>query len=294
MGKYSLLKGKVRYLKISKEKEEKYKNPEESGFIESILGLFIIEMIGGFILITVAICKFVYEFVLSLLTFGLLQTKLLKGTPFVCYIGNVKVKGKLENVAFNNGDYVEMVVKKIDKNTYQAYAVRFPKYHALFFPKGVGLSTLQLLKYCMFGVGSIILCTDILIFISILFNHEWGSSEVIEITTTSCIGFVAFVFFFFFVFGGRSTFICNRIYATLGYPKPWLHNSWYEEFLFFKMNRRRDPELFDDPQTPEFQKIRNKDIQHSANYYCRTPIIPSWVNIIDESKYDVQITNHLK
>ncbi|MCO6547186.1 MAG: hypothetical protein J6583_05355 [Gilliamella sp.] len=167
------------------------------------MGLFIIEMIGGFILITASICKFVYEFMLSLFTFGVLQTKLLKGTPFVCYIGNVKVKGRLENVAFKNGDYVEMVVKQIDKNKYQAYAVRFPKYHALFFPKGVGLSTLQLLKYCMIGVGSIILCTDGFIFISVLFNHEWDSLEVIEITKTSCIGFVAFVFFFSsFLVGG--------------------------------------------------------------------------------------------
>ncbi|MCO6549298.1 MAG: hypothetical protein J6580_01315 [Gilliamella sp.] len=72
----------------------------------------------------------------------------------------------------------------------------------------------------MIGVRSIILCTDGFIFISVLFNHEWDSLEVIEITKTSCIGFVAFVFFFFFVFGGRLTFICNRIYATLGYPKP--------------------------------------------------------------------------
>ncbi|MWP48917.1 MULTISPECIES: hypothetical protein [unclassified Gilliamella] len=63
-------------------------------------------------------------------------------------------------------------------------------------------------------------------------------------------------------------------------PKPWLHNWLNEHERFKKLNRSGNPELYDDPQTPEFERIKKLDPY--ANYYCRTPILPNWVKIIDE------------
>ncbi|MFQ0993067.1 hypothetical protein [Gilliamella apicola] len=66
----------------------------------------------------------------------------LKGKTFYCYIGKKEVLGNLEHVGFKEGDYVEMVVKQIDTNQYQSYAVRMPQYHALYFPRSIGVPTL--------------------------------------------------------------------------------------------------------------------------------------------------------
>ena len=92
---------------------------------------------------------------------------------------------------------------------------------------------------------------------------------------------------FFFLAGGRYSFISNRIFATLGYPKPWLHSSVAEHDRFKKLNRSGDPELYDDPQTPEFERIKKLD--PDVYYYCRTPNLPDWVEVIDERGYTTNL-----
>lgn len=291
MAKYCLLKGKVSYLAIQKVEEENtddqsknqdrgiYLDPSQYSFPELIIG-FIIETLGGFLLFILTICKFFLEIFFSVFNFRLLQIKLLKGTYFSCYIGNVKAEGKLKQITFKDGDYVEMIVKPTKKNQYYVYAVRIPKYHALFFPVGAGSTTLTLLKYCAFGVGIfaalmlvILLCCQICLgytsFIELM--------NLVEIITSIYIFIVLFIFF---SVGGRLTFMSNRIYATLGYPKSWAHNSDKETDAFIKLNRNNDPILYNDPQSPDFEKVKKKE--PSAYYYCRTPKVPSWVTIIDE------------
>ncbi|MCX8665706.1 hypothetical protein J3U13_09895 [Gilliamella sp. B2887] len=93
----------------------------------------------------------------------------------------------------------------------------------------------------------------------------------------------------FFLTGGRYSFIGNRIFATLGYPKPWSHDTSAEHERFKKLNRSGDPELYDDPQTPEFERIKIRDAK--ATYYCRTPIIPDWVEVIDERGFTPDMDN---
>ena len=272
---YNLLKGKVSQLQVLDDPKEL--RSDNIGLL-AIIGLMIV---GAFELIGTLI---------GTITAGSIT---LDGKSFRCYVGRKEVVGKLAHVSFKDGDYVEMLVKPIEVNEYQsdsvkmadyfAYAVRMPQYHALYFPRSVGTSTLLLLKYLSIGVGVFCLIFFIFIMIIMFISMEIDSS----LFMMTCIGvlllFVFTVCLFFYTVGGLNSFVSNRIFAALGYPKPWSHNCYEESKRFLKLNRSGAPELFDDPQTPEFRKIRKFD--RSASYYCRTPILPNWIKVIDERKF---------
>ena len=266
MAKYSLLKGTVSQLHVFDDPKEL--RSDNIGW----LALFGFMIIGAFELIAA---------IIGSLTAGSIT---LKGKTFYCYVGKKEVLGNLEHVSFKEGDYVEMVVKQIDSNQYQSYAVRMPQYHALYFPRSVGVPTLLQLKVSAIISGVLCLLTYIisliLIFISI--ERDYINNFII-ITLSNFSMFLIVSLIFFFLAGGRYSFISNRIFATLGYPKPWLHSSVEEHDRFKKLNRSGDPELYDDPQTPEFERIKKLD--PNACYYCRTPNIPDWVEVIDERGY---------
>lgn len=266
MAKYSLLKGTVSQLHVFDDPKEL--RSDNIGW----LALFGFMIIGAFELIAA---------IIGSLTAGSIT---LKGKTFYCYVGKKEVLGNLEHVSFKEGDYVEMVVKQIDSNQYQSYAVRMPQYHALYFPRSVGVPTLLQLKVSAIISGVLCLLTYIisliLIFISI--ERDYINNFII-ITLSNFSMFLIVSLIFFFLAGGRYSFISNRIFATLGYPKPWLHSSVEEHDRFKKLNRSGDPELYDDPQTPEFERIKKLD--PDACYYCRTPNLPDWVEVIDEREY---------
>ena len=266
MAKYSLLKGTVSQLHVFDDPKEL--RSDNIGW----LALFGFMIIGAFELIAA---------IIGSLTAGSIT---LKGKTFYCYVGKKEVLGNLEHVSFKEGDYVEMVVKQIDSNQYQSYAVRMPQYHALYFPRSVGVPTLLQLKVSAIISGVLCLLTYIisliLIFISI--ERDYINNFII-ITLSNFSMFLIVSLIFFFLAGGRYSFISNRIFATLGYPKPWLHSSVEEHDRFKKLNRSGDPELYEDPQTPEFERIKKLD--PNACYYCRTPNLPDWVEVIDERGY---------
>ena len=263
MAKYSLLKGTVSQLHVLDDPKEL--RSDNIGW----LALFGFMIIGAFELIATIIGSLTADSIT------------LKGKTFYCYVGKKEVLGNLEHVSFKEGDYVEMVVKQIDSNQYQSYAVRMPQYHALYFPRSVGVPTLLQLKVSAIISGVLCLLTYIisliLIFISI--ERDYINNFII-ITLSNFSMFLIVSLIFFFLAGGRYSFISNRIFATLGYPKPWLHSSVEEHDRFKKLNRSGDPELYDDPQTPEFERIKKLD--PDAYYYCRTPNLPDWVEVIDE------------
>jgi len=262
MAKYSLLKGKVSKLHVFDDHKEI--RSDDIGW----LALFGLMIIGAFELIID---------IIDSLTAGSIT---LKGKTFYCYVGKKEVLGNLEHVSFKEGDYVEMVVKQIDSNQYQSYAVRMPQYHALYFPRSVGVPTLLQLKFSAIISG--VMCLFAYLFLTILafFDLEKDPDDFIFRTIATIIMFLLISIILFFLAGGRYSFISNRIFATLGYPKPWLHSSVEEHDRFKKLNRSGDPELYDDPQTPEFERIKKLD--PDAYYYCRTPNLPDWVEVIDE------------
>jgi hypothetical protein len=261
MAKYNLLKGTVSHLYV--EDDPKELRADDIGLL-AIIGLAIVgmfEAIGALI---------------GALTAGSIT---LEGKSFQCYVGRKKVQGKLEHISFKDGDYVEMVVKQIDDNHYQSYAVRMPQYHALYFPRSVGITTLQQLTGCSIFMG--ILGLLIFLFMLPATISTWQPFEkCFELFIMVCCVTIGLILLLFFSSGGACSFVSNRIYATLGYSKPWSHDCIKEHDRFKKLNRSEDPELFNDPQTPEFQRIKKLDSH--ANYYCRTPILPNWVKVIDE------------
>ena len=265
MAKYSLLKGTVSQLHVFDDPKEL--RSDNIGW----LALFGFMIIGAFELIAA---------IIGSLTAGSIT---LKGKTFYCYVGKKEVLGNLEHVSFKEGDYVEMVVKQIDSNQYQSYAVRMPQYHALYFPRSVGVPTLLQLKFSAIISG--VMCLFAYLFLTILafFDLEKDPDDFIFSAIATIIMFLLISIILFFLAGGRYSFISNRIFATLGYPKPWLHSSVEEHDRFKKLNRSGDPELYDDPQTPEFERIKKLD--PNACYYCRTPNIPDWVEVIDERGY---------
>ncbi|MCX8701422.1 hypothetical protein J3U11_10105 [Gilliamella sp. B2840] len=115
--RYRILKGTVSQLQIIDDSKE----------LGSDNNVGLIAMIGE--LITGA-----FGVAAALLTTLSVGSITLEGKKFSCYVGRKFVEGKLIHVGFKNGDYVEMVVDKIDDNFYQSYAVRIPKTHALYFP----------------------------------------------------------------------------------------------------------------------------------------------------------------
>lgn len=262
MAKYSLLKGTVSQLHVFDDPKEL--RSDNIGW----LALFGFMIIGAFELIAA---------IIGSLTAGSIT---LKGKTFYCYVGKKEVLGNLEHVSFKEGDYVEMVVKQIDSNQYQSYAVRMPQYHALYFPRSVGVPTLLQLKFSAIISG--VMCLFAYLFLTILafFDLEKDPDDFIFSAIATIIMFLLISIILFFLAGGRYSFISNRIFATLGYPKPWLHSSVEEHDRFKKLNRSGDPELYDDRQTPEFERIKKLD--PNACYYCRTPDLPDWVKVIDE------------
>ena len=269
MAKYSLLKGTVSQLHVFDDPKEL--RSDNIGW----LALFGFMIIGAFELIAA---------IIGSLTAGSIT---LKGKTFYCYVGKKEVLGNLEHVSFKEGDYVEMVVKQIDSNQYQSYAVRMPQYHALYFPRSVGVPTLLQLKFSAIISG--VMCLFAYLFLTILafFDLEKDPDDFIFSAIATIIMFLLISIILFFLAGGRYSFISNRIFATLGYPKPWLHSSVEEHDRFKKLNRSGDPELYDDPQTPEFERIKKLD--PDAYYYCRTPNLPDWVEVIDERGYTTNL-----
>jgi len=258
---YHLLKGTVSRLTVFDDQTEL--RSDNIGLF-ALIGLTIVGLIGS------------AAALIGSLTSGGVK---LEGQRFCCYVGNKKVEGKLVRAGFNDGDYVEMMVKAQKDNGYIAYAVRVPQQHAFFFPRSVGTPTLELLKYCSIGMGCLCLFSY---FIGLLISFFYGDllDSFITVSLVFLFIFIMCLFILFFMLGGRYSFLSNKIYAIFGYPRPWLFNSLKEESKFKKMNRSNDPELFTDPQTPDFKRVTK--FTPFAHYYGRTPALPKWVNVIDE------------
>ena len=270
---YSLLKGTISQLQI-------IDDPKELGSDNNVS---LIAMIGELFF-------GVFEVVASLVTTLSEDSITLEGKKFSCYVGRKFVEGRLTHISFKNGDYVEMVVDKSDDNQYQSYAVRIPKTHALYFSHAVDTPTLLRLKYSAIGSGVLCLLTYLLCVVMLYFYMDSDFFLNFLLFTVVMLCFFCFItLLFFLLMGGRYSFIGNRIFATLGYPKPWSYDTSVEHERFKKLNRSGDPELYDDPQTPEFERIKIRDAK--ATYYCRTPIVPDWVEVIDERDFTPDIDN---
>lgn len=203
----------------------------------------------------------------------------LKGKYFNCYVGSHQVEGRLKQVGFNDGDYVEMLVKPTrDDDVYECYAVRIPEQHALIFPSFMEETAFECVKVNFILLTFFVVIICIMVSIIGIFCGE-SLDYYLNVFKFSFYGLIISTVFFFYAAGGGYAFFCNQILTCLGYSEAWKHSVNKETERFKKLHRAGASELFNDPQTPQFKKLQQ--FKGGYNYYCTTPILPNWLKIID-------------
>ena len=202
---------------------------------------------------------------------------------FRCKLGNLTVQGIFCRAFFRNGDQVEVVVEPLEDGSYYAYALRRPIDHRLWlYPwamKGTKANNKEALKYTgilmliiYFGTLSMagILSYDYLIFLCLSF---------IVITIVDGLIFLALFWSYKNMLGGGSK-EADKIFATLGYPKPKAVNM-EEEYMemFFNNKSMKDPDFYIDVTTDEFKRNDPAGVKWVA-FYREAPPIPDYITVI--------------
>lgn len=206
---------------------------------------------------------------------------------FRCKLGELTVHGIFCRAFFRNGDKVEVVVEPLEDGSYYAYALRRPIDHRLWlYPwamKGTKASNKASLKFA----GSISL--GILIVTIICAAITCGDELLLFILM--CIGtFIldGLVFLLLFysdkaMLGGGSK-EADKIFATLGYPKPKTVNM-EEEFMemFFNNKSMNEPNFYIDVTTDEFTRKDPPGVKW-VSFYREAPPIPDYITVIHTKK----------
>jgi hypothetical protein len=213
---------------------------------------------------------------------------------FRCKLGELTIHGIFCRAFFRNGDKVEVVVEPLDDGSYYAYALRRPIDHRLWlYPwamKGTKASNKASLKFA----GSISLGTYILniicIAICISFANLRNGNELFYFII-ACIGaFIVDGLIFLILFysdkgmlGGGSK-DADKIFATLGYPKPKTVNM-EEEYMemFFNNKSMNEPNFYIDVTTDEFKRKDPPGVKWVA-FYRKAPPIPDYITVIHTEK----------
>jgi hypothetical protein len=213
---------------------------------------------------------------------------------FRCKLGEFTVHGIFCRAFFRNGDKVEVVVEPLDDGSYYAYALRRPIDHRLWlYPwamKGTKASNKASLKFA----GSISLGTYILniicIAICISFANLRNGNELFYFII-ACIGaFIIDGLIFLILFysdkgmlGGGSK-DADKIFATLGYPKPKTVNMEQEYIeMFFNNKSMNEPNFYIDVNTDEFKRKDPPGVKWVA-FYRKAPPIPDYITVIHTEK----------
>ena len=201
---------------------------------------------------------------------------------FRCKLGNFTVQGIFCRAFFRNGDQVEVVVEPLEDGSYYAYALRRPIDHRLWlYPwamKGTKANNKEASKY----TGTLTLC----IFITSLILSVIAADElwILAIFITTSIFFYGLFYLFLFwcyrnMLGGGSK-EADKIFATLGYPKPETVNMEAEYMeMFFNNKSMKDPDFYIDVTTDEFTRNDPAGVKWVA-FYREAPPIPDYITVI--------------
>jgi hypothetical protein len=206
---------------------------------------------------------------------------------FRCKLGEFTVHGIFCRAFFRNGDKVEVVVEPLDDGSYYAYALRRPIDHRLWlYPwamKGTKASNKASLKFA----GSISLG----IFIATIICIAITCGDELLLFILMCIGafiFDGLIFLILFysdkgMLGGGSK-DADKIFATLGYPKPKTVNM-EQEFMemFFNNKSMNEPNFYIDVNTDEFKRKDPPGVKWVA-FYREAPPIPDYITVIHTEK----------
>ena len=201
---------------------------------------------------------------------------------FRCKLGNLTVQGIFCRAFFRNGDQVEVVVEPLKDGSYYAYALRRPIDHRLWlYPwamKGTKANNKEAVNY----TGTLTLCifiTSLIIFL-VLCDELW----ILAIFITTSILFYGLFFLFLFwgyrsMLGGGSK-EADKIFATLGYPKPKTVNMEAEYMeMFFNNKSMNEPDFYIDVTTDEFTRKDPAGVKWVA-FYREAPPIPDYITVI--------------
>ena len=201
---------------------------------------------------------------------------------FRCKLGNLTVQGIFCRAFFRNGDQVEVVVEPLEDGSYYAYALRRPIDHRLWLYPWAMKGTKANDKDAFKEAGPITLGIFIvsLILIVITADELWILAIFL---TTSIIFYGLFFLIYFWVYknmlGGGSK-VADKIFATLGYPKPETVNM-EEEYMemFFNNKSMNEPDFYIDVTTDEFTRNDPAGVKWVA-FYREAPPIPDYITVI--------------
>ena len=201
---------------------------------------------------------------------------------FRCKLGNLTVQGIFCRAFFRNGDQVEVVVEPLEDGSYYAYALRRPIDHRLWlYPwamKGTKANnkeaykeagTIMLLTYLGTSIAAGICLQDILLF----------CLSLIVITIVDGLIFLVYFWMYKNMLGSGSK-EADKIFATLGYPKPETVNMEAEYMeMFFNNKSMNEPDFYIDVTTDEFNRNDPAGVKWVA-FYREAPPIPDYITVI--------------
>ncbi|WP_392553314.1 putative type VI secretion system effector [Orbus wheelerorum] len=208
---------------------------------------------------------------------------------FRCKVGDLVVEGVFCRAFFTNGDQVEVVVEPRDDGSYFAYALRRPIDHRLwlhpFSMKGSKVGNKEALKLStMIALPTFIMA---LIFTIFQVNEVGMFIQMSSIYFLLSIIFGLFLYFFAKSGTTASAKIADKIFATLGYPKP-KEVDMEQEFMEFYFNNKSetDPDFYVDITTKQYKQDA-EGVKWVA-FYREAPAIPDYITVIHtESVNDI-------
>ena len=202
---------------------------------------------------------------------------------FRCKLGNLTVQGIFCRAFFRNGDQVEVVVEPLEDGSYYAYALRRPIDHRLWLYPWAMKGTKANNKEAFKDAGKISITAFIL---SMIIVAIIGDGNLNFIFFMLSIGlFVDGMLFLILYFCnkamlGSGSKEADKIFATLGYPKPETVNMEAEYMeMFFNNKSMNEPDFYIDVTTDEFTRNDPAGVKWVA-FYREAPPIPDYITVI--------------
>lgn len=205
---------------------------------------------------------------------------------FRCKLGELTIQGIFCRAFFRNGDKVEVVVEPMEDGSYYTYALRRPIDHRLWlYPwamKGTKANNKAAFKDASTLIGTIFVIG--IIIAAILSDELWffGIAFVVYFFTFGLI--FLFLYWCYKNMLGSGSKEADKIFATLGYPKPKTVNM-EEEYMemFFNNKSMNEPDFYIDVTTDEFTSKDPPGVKWVA-FYREAPPIPDYITVIHTEK----------
>ncbi|WP_392562398.1 putative type VI secretion system effector [Orbus sturtevantii] len=200
-------------------------------------------------------------------------------------VGNIVVEGLFCRAFFTDGDQVEVVAEPRNDGSYFAYALRRPIDHRLWLHpnsmKGSKVGNKEAFTYALFSFLFLSFCGLITTIIAVVKGYKTSTLFFWAITSIFTIVTLSTIFFFFMKSGlNKGSKIADKIFATLGYPKP-KEVDMEQEFMEFYFNNKseKDPDFYVDITTKQYKQ--DADGVKWVTFYREAPPIPDYITVIN-------------